>query len=572
MWAVSEPVEVRELGEVYDVVLTIRPVALEDMIRLTVVDPDGKPVPEARITYTAQRGGSSWSGSTQADDKGQYTHRLSVRTPHDFGASDPEQRFGAAQAKAVQPGTLDLVLQLTVRRVIAIEVVDEKGEPVKKYSVELREVRERGRPLSEYGDGDEHEGGRVELALPAAPFEIVVDALGYEVATLGPYDPASAPSEVRAELQSLPGVRGVVTAGGKPVSGAEVSAHAFVAADHELVVNGFRSRTRMDGESSAKTDEHGEFVLTPRKDDRYVVRAELDGWAPGESEPFDLDASAGASGIAIELVRGGAVEGHAAPGPGEGLAGLIVGASRGDGRGVTTRTDAEGKFRFDGLTPGRWWVGRHDQEISPNSTSSSSGNTTRRDEIEWNCVVRDGETTRVDVPAPAQDSVVLRGQLAFGGAAAAGWKATLHAQGVIGVPPREAQLDERGRFEVTAKEAGDYYLIVSPGSTHGSDVRVTQRVSLVDGANSWELDVPVGRIDGRVASAASDESEQYVWNWRRENGLSVQGSLDPAPDGSFAIERAPAGTIKFSAWPNEGKARELKSVELAAGASLRVEL
>ena len=78
------------------------------------------------------------------------------------------------------------------------------------FAVSITDVDDRyGQVRGTDGSGP-HEGGRVEVVTPVVPFELSVDAAGFEIATLGPFDPdfmkesvEAAVSYVRSQAEKL---------------------------------------------------------------------------------------------------------------------------------------------------------------------------------------------------------------------------------------------------------------------------------------------------------------------------------------------------------------------------------
>ena len=100
----------------------------------------------------------------------------------------------------------------------------------------------------------------------------------------------------------------------------------------------------------------------------------------------------------LELPGLGAIEGRVLANAGVKLRDLVVGAARGDGRPFSVRTDAEGRFRFETLSPGRWLLRIQREDIDPNGVTSELRDTPESDApFPSSCEVRAGETTRADI-------------------------------------------------------------------------------------------------------------------------------------------------------------------------------
>ena len=91
----------------------------------------------------------------------------------------------------------------------------------------------------------------------------------------------------------------------------------------------------------------------------------------------------------------GEIEGRVVFSDGRDAAGVIVGLHRGDNGPRTQRAGPDGRFRFEGLTPGPYEVLQMEQEIDPYTTTASSGGPAY--EVEWSCEVFEGRTTRFDL-------------------------------------------------------------------------------------------------------------------------------------------------------------------------------
>jgi hypothetical protein len=99
--------------------------------------------------------------------------------------------------------------------------------------------------------------------------------------------------------------------------------------------------------------------------------------------------------LALELLRGGALEGIVSHGPELDPSGLLLAFHRGDGDLESVRLGPDGRFRLEGLTPGTWDVRVLDEELAGHrSNSSSSYHDAGAPPFEpGEYVVVDGETT-----------------------------------------------------------------------------------------------------------------------------------------------------------------------------------
>jgi hypothetical protein len=219
--------------------------------------------------------------------------------------------------------------------------------------------------------------------------------------------------------------------------------------------------------------------------------------------------------------------------------------------------------------PGRWWIGRHAEEIHPDRSFGSFDPSPL--EIPWNCAVLVDETTRFDVPAPPI-AARLRGRLRFGGEAAINWRVQL---GRIGAPAHmsESPLDVTGHFEIAAAEAGDYWLQLYPGGFEfgatGAPRSLRVPISLQIGTHEWELDLPIGTLAGQTPIDPSGRT-RYSWEWTGEQDIWMGGRMQPGSDGSFVETGVPAGRLTLRRRA-PGLPEDVREVELAAGQTLKLE-
>jgi hypothetical protein len=339
------------------VVLVLVPRTASDDFTLQVLEPGGAPCAGAEIDYSyACPLAGSGSGNRTADAQGCLTLTVWDSCPYRFSAVDPGWKFGPACVQDVLPGSGPIVLQLTARVPLRVHVVDEDGAAVEKFDVELRDPQSTLRAIAPRAEEDAHPGGVLELSAPAVPFLLVVKAEGFEPAPLGPYQPGSTPAELEVRLARLPGLSGRVLESGKPAEGAKVqlyeaAASILAASTHEFATR-YSDYSKVEGLSGAG----GRFHLSLKKPGRFFVRAEKSGWAAAELGPLELDPRAHVDPVDLLLTPGGSIEGRVLLPPDENPTGTVVGISRGDSMPRTQRVGVDGAFRFEHLTPGRWYL------------------------------------------------------------------------------------------------------------------------------------------------------------------------------------------------------------------------
>jgi hypothetical protein len=162
--------------------------------------------------------------------------------------------------------------------------------------------------------------------------------------------------------------------------------------------NGFECLVEPHVLSEVDCDAEGRFEIPCELDSEVVLRAIAPGLAPGELEP--LDPTRVHDELLIELTRGGAIEGRVVVTEGLSAEGTIVGINRGDIAPRTLRVGPDGRFRFEGLTPGSWQVLAREEELEPGGVTISKNTDDRSTdppEIRWSCEVQANRTTVCDL-------------------------------------------------------------------------------------------------------------------------------------------------------------------------------
>ncbi len=546
-WAQSPVLEVSAGAEVAGLELVLVGLDAEDTIELVVLEPQGAPVPFADVRYHYRSGGSSGSGNMNADANGRLSKFLPTRATHTFIAFDPQGRYRPAVARDVPPGARGVELRLSERRDFRVRVRDAQHAPVERFQVALRGTEPGLQEAGAAEGSGPHPGGVVTLLVPVVAFRVVVEADGYELAELGPFEPEATPDPLLVTLTPLAGIRGRITGEGTPLAGASVSVHEAMGPRESLEVNGFPCRSEPYPEASSVTDADGRFLLTLRRAGSWYLRAEAPGFAPSDVGPLELDPRAGAGELTLDLGRGGRLTGRVLLHAGEEPSGWIIGVSRADGFGFTTRTDADGEYSFEGLTAGDWLVRWCREEISTSSTTSSrsSGDETAA-ELPWSCQVTDGRTTTFDLDLREQRTVHVAGTLVLGHAALAGWRAELSPTD-SGARSDSATLDARGGFQLQTNLPGTFLLSIDGSFGNSATVELRAQLALEAGDNPWRRELSAGRIEGHAAPGLLAPGSVVRFTWEsEEEGVALQASVLPRPEGTFELPSFPAGLVRVT--------------------------
>lgn len=345
-----------------------------------VTDPEGRPVPKAELTLFG--GGAPWgsasagrqrpwratsdeSGAFELRDLAAGTYRLQARAP---GFALLEKTGIEVPATG---GTADLgVLVLTPGAAIEGRVVSSRNQPVEGASV--RTMNRRHGP--DFGGGDVPTEGataadgsfRLAGLPPGEQVELIVVHPAYPPVRV-PGVEVPPPEPLVIELREGGALAGrVVGADGQPVEGATLIRYETTS----MTVGGAQSS---HGTSSGigTTDARGRFHVANLALGLIEIEVAAPGWTPAWLRGLAIPAGGTLDVGDVVLQRGAVLEGAVRDGDGNPAAGLHVSLWRepGDGqphhgRGEPLRTDAEGRFRAEGLTPGRYQVSAHgpDQE------------------------------------------------------------------------------------------------------------------------------------------------------------------------------------------------------------------
>ncbi|MEM9380825.1 MAG: sigma-70 family RNA polymerase sigma factor [Planctomycetota bacterium] len=497
-----------------------------------VVDEEGEPVEHAvlRVRWKTLLMGGSTTAMTRGDGSFRALVRAGARADLEVRATD--ERPATARLERVRGGTHDLRIVLRAPRTVAVRALRADGSPALRATV-LARTRD-----GERGVAAEAEGDGFRLRVPDRPFRVVVRADGHREATSERIEPGALPEVVELALRSMPVLTGRVTSGGEPLAGARVEVREV--ARGPVRVAGLPSLVEPHPIATATTGEDGVFEVTLRASATVVVRATAQGLAPAELGAARYDVRAGRADADLALTPGGSIEGVVQDGDGLRQVRVVL-ASRGDGEIRTVRTDADGAYRIDHLTPGPWMVRLTSRMMEGGGSSSSSSWGAPFRSFEPDLVVTEGRVTRHDVPTGAlAPSVAIRGTVAFEGLDASRLRVRLigyeaFGAGDVGAAPTRVAPD--GTFEVRGGGPGVYALVLVDGDFDDADaLRFVARLQLGAGETPFALAGSFGSI--RAGDGAERAMERLLW--RGPDGVAA---IAPLPAEGEAT-RFPAGTVQ----------------------------
>jgi hypothetical protein len=566
-WAVSAPLEVRAREATPEVELVLEPVLREDRITGIVLSPDGAPIAHAGIGGMERAGGGGSSIDVACDELGRFELAAKRGYVYDLEALDPEDRWARVARIGVVPGTHDLELRFAAARHIEVQV-RAGDEIVEDFRVVVDTEHSRQDARGPHADG------ATRIRVPGEEFEVRVLARGFAAAVEGPFLPDEAPGALTFALEPVPGLRGRVVADDRPLAGARVElseVHAGTRIDHL----GYPALVSPNVDDETRTDEDGRFVLSPPERGTYVVRAEADGFAPGDLEPLAFDPAVGAD-VELVLARPGALEGRVLVAAGRDPGGVIVALNRGDAHPLTVRSEPDGSFGFDGLTPGPWHLSRGKIEVNPEGGGTAFSGANEPTTIPFNVTVRAGETVIADLDLRAWEPCELAGTLRVNGAPARDWSVRGWpggAQAIVGDLPTTAVASD-GSFALTLEERGPVRLSFSPPAESGADGNIDFVIELEPGANRWEEDLALGRLSGRFLSPLPPDAAIF-YNSKGDGRSTCWLPVQPDENGRFELPFVPVGKGALRRYVEEGSRSRwvtLAEIEVEAGAERSIQV
>jgi protocatechuate 3,4-dioxygenase beta subunit len=236
----------------------------------------------------------------------------------------------------------------------------------------------------------------------------------------------------------------------------------------------------------------------------------------------------------------------------------------------TLRTDAEGRFVFDSVTPGSFWL-----EAADGAGAAALGPES----------IVAGETKRVELRFGA--GIGISGQVKWKGGGPAS-DVLVRCKGSLS--DRSVRSDAAGNYRchdltpdmyvvAAVRDLADepWYIAANSADSYGG-----QRVWLVAGQSERGVDIELGRdansVSGVVLDADGTPAANVVVSASREvfgaslhatNPRAIDGTARTSDDGTFRIEGLPEGPYQLRAQSIDGEGR---LDEVAAGSRVRIEL
>jgi hypothetical protein len=494
-----------------------------------VLHSDGEPAAGVALEVRAQsqRGRPRPLAELSTKENGSFEARVLGTGPFRLEASATSGgglRF-AAVLEDVEAGAREVVLVLPRSGRVSGRVLDERGEPVRVFTLELER---EGMPAPVRAAIESEDGSFESEELAEEVWQLVVSAEGYG---------ASSPRWISVP-ETTPPIRltracrlsGVVRGtDGRPRAGAKVE------------LSSARERVFADANGAFAISGGAGVVHLQATDPSSIAGVPLElQVSPGEERAglvLRLGASGGVSGRVVTLAN--------RPAAGRSVAFRPLPQDQHGASVPPCTTDELGRFRAD-LPPGLWEasVALDEREIEAMELAAPSEERPHELRASEEVRVNANETSEVWLalaPAPVRVSGALT-------------KAGERCQG-----GKVVAIDHRGRALYQARvEGASYALGLARPGRHEFHVTLgtTTRILWVDvpalGAHELDLDVPVGWVEGFVRTPDGKRPAD-VKVWARAPPTPQGGGTGHAltgPEGAFVLELAP-GTYEVGTGTEE---------------------
>ncbi|MEW6743517.1 MAG: carboxypeptidase regulatory-like domain-containing protein [Planctomycetota bacterium] len=576
----------------------------------TVLDLDGKPVPEAQVrAYPAPSLADIFSFSESRDTPWQSVTEdghfaLRGLPDNDLTVEAHAPDHAGAQATA-RPGASPVALQLVpLASIEGIVVSRVTGSIVKEFEVAIE--RDRGFSFDFAAMGEEAifnqplpfktEDGRFRLkGLPEGSYQLEVRAAAHaarksEWIKVKPGEPRRG---VLFYLGPEGAIEGVVVdeTTGEPVSGAEVALKTHAGAQiAELVASMFR-------DAGPTTGEDGAFRIGELSTGTYHVAARHPDYADTSLSNIAVTEGSIVRDLVLRLGRGGEIYGTVFDEAGLPLPNTKIFCNNATSTKLTsTATDDNGDYRLSGLPEGRYVVTLFPRGLTLSSEEFLSQFTEGLDT--QTVALAEGERVRLDFRKGEKKGAVVAGSVRQKGAPVAGAIVSVFPQGEA--LPGQGQAGshtsfskEDGSFRIAGLQPGRALLQVQRAVDPYTGMLAAQAREITisaTGVTSVTIELPTGEIRGVVLDAgtreplegvtvyasAEDARSERVELMAFSKSFSSMGRTQS--DGSFTLANIEGGRYTVTAGGGDlfGFARsthaltQLKNIDVKDGQSVDI--
>ncbi|WP_437570591.1 carboxypeptidase regulatory-like domain-containing protein [Sorangium sp. So ce542] len=397
-------------------------------------------------------------GSVKSDDSGRFELTLPDGT---YQLSASVEGYGTTSATAHSGEPVSLVLPRS--GVIEGRVLDERGEPVRRFAIDVLSVMTEDNPAPPPLLSRTFESPDGSFRIDQLPsWDIVVRATAAEFApAFSPMTTVRAGDVAKMDLTLSRGCTltgRVVDSSGAPLPGVYVDAES-------LLVAGEMSDVAMEAAAQAETEDDGSFSLPHVPQGTIVVRG-YDGSNAVSSVEAEVSSCDKLSPVKLVMSSGGSLSGVARDADGKPIDGARITLAHRTTGFVNTVSDAGGRFHFEQIPPGAIRVmARHGAQVTMTGVN-----------------IEEGKNAQLDITLAPKGTGELRGRVTAGGKPLPGARVMVATpigdDGTIGLYyPVTA---EDGSYRVSELPSGPYIINVESTST-GAGLKVKpDEVTTVD--------------------------------------------------------------------------------------------
>jgi hypothetical protein len=497
----TEPLAV-QAGQVVDAgTLVLRAPSPDQCIEGKVLDVEGKPTGSRTVQLWKPgkaRNVNHQLQSVSTDAEGRFRFAVARNTVVHVILLDEAQQEEIARVADVAPGGPQIVLRVPPWRTMELVVRSAKGEPVEDVRFNLCDADgivlfgNRARTQSV-------QPGVWTLELPARPFRLWARATGYDPQSTELLDPATAPQRIELVLllDHAAVIRCLVRRHGEPVADAQVRAYPLLEGPHRLGT-GFSTRLAEQPVASASVSgEPGVCELRVKHTGAIVLLILLQGRVVLEQGPIVVGPDEPDRELELALPEPCGLEGRVLLAEGRDPAGILIGASRGDGevRALTLGDSAD--FRLEGLAPGQWQVRQIDEMNNPHLLSDRRAHSDHRDST-WDVVLVPGQTARCEIDLRDEALCRIRGRVQLTPDGPSAWQ--------FGLRNRFGQVSPDGTFQADTFEPGSAYLTLWGDYGPSRRLMISEQLDLAAGEATWALDLLTAELELRGVPAFQEDA------------------------------------------------------------------
>ena len=478
------------------------------------------------------------------------------------------------------PGGSEVKIVLDRYASVKGSVVDATGHPADAFSVYTKTRATTSPPvdkqgfLSKYDDLLEETrlftGGEFELKKEVAPgiVVVVVETTEGEKVVSEPFRVEPGGEKSGIEI-TLPGariaLRGKVLDGvtRKPVPGATVYADFLIS---------FDTMSFSEPDHRTTTDENGEFFFTRLSEDKIEVAADHPDYSPAKIPRIELKSGRASEEVVIHLEKGGAVEGRVLT-QGTDPANIVVEAkSFESGAAGTSKTDKNGFYRIENLSPGKCDISARCIERGSQAVILSR-----------KVMVESGKTIQCDlVPGGS----IIEGTVTAGGEPQGGIHISLRPENILEDDAGGTRsffvfgrTQSDGSYKIEGLYPGEYRIEVGVQSLDFDyepkegevELRITKIVTIEPGVNHMDFtsgEAGLGEIQGHFFENGTPREGMWVHlsgGW--PSPFMIKTRTDS--EGFYKFSNVPAGMVSLETspkeWTNYGHPYVAMSITLKAG-------